>query len=216
MCAKSSVVAHVHYIYTYIVCICSFWFELDVVWGGVAMSKLHDAVIVTGPRKCNRKTIVLRTRKIGDIENRPFVKLFTYHSLVAICGVPRSSVFTKSIASVKSEIKRLMIESRPVTEEIDLGIDDQRDLSKPRAKALADESICTIVFPARGNIPSRPIRVVRPRKKSKAIEVELSTDVIDYFVDLIHHEMLKHPKEIVMDSESTDRDGSSDEIVDDD
>ena len=100
--------------------------------------------------------------------------------------------------------------------ESDLGIDDQRDLSKPRAKALADESICTIVFPAQGNIPSRPIRIVRPRKKSNSIEVELSADVIDYFVGLIHHEMLKHPKEVVMNSESTDRDDSSDEIVDDD
>ena len=180
------------------------------------MSKLHDAVIVTGPRKCNRKTIVLRTRKIADIEDLSFVKLFTYHSFVAICGASRSSVFTKSLASLKSEIKRLMIESRALPEEIDLGIDDQRDLSKPRAKALADESICTLMFPARGNIPSRPIRFVRPRKKSNSIEVELSADVIDYFVGLIHHEMLKHPKEIVMDSESTDRDDSSDEIVDDD
>ena len=109
-----------------------------------------------------------------------------------------------------------MIDSRPFTQEIDLGIDDQRELSKPRAKAFADESVCTIVFPARGNIPSRPIRIVRPRKKNNAIEVELSTDVIDYFVELVHHEMLKHPKEIVMDNESTDRDDSSDEIVDDD
>ena len=180
------------------------------------MSKLHDAVIVTRLRKYNRKTIVLRTRKIADIEDRSFVKLFTMHSFVAICGVSRSNVFSKSLASLKSEIKRLMIKSRPVAEEIDLGIDDQRDLSKPRAKALADESICTIVFPARGDIPSRPIQFVRPRKKNNSIEVELSADVIDYFVDLIHHEMLKHPKEIVMDSESTDRDYSSDEIVDDD
>ena len=180
------------------------------------MSKLHDAVIVTRLRKCNRKTIVLRTRKIADIEDRTFVKLFTMHKFAAICGVSKSNVFSKSFASLKSEIKRLMIQSRPVAEEIDLGIDDQRDLSKPRAKALADESICTIVFPARGDIPSRPIQFVRPRKKNNSIEVELSASVIDYFVDLIHHEMLKHPKEIVMDSESTDRDYSSDGIVDDD
>ena len=101
----------------------------------------------------------------------------------------------------------------PTIAEIDLGIEDDRNAKRPRPMSLKAESVTTIVLPGRGGLPHRSIQVVQTQKKSQAIEVEASASVIDYVVSTIHHEIDKSPKDVVIDSASTDNDESSDEIV---
>ena len=204
-----------------IVYICSVWFECGVVWGGVAMSqfRIHGATIVTGGKLNRRKHVVLRTRKF---EGESFIDLFGERSsarratsLEALCGLEQSSALKKSIASVKAEIKQLLIACRQQskTAEIDLDLEDNREPKQERRIALAEESIVTIVCPARGELPSRALQVINNRRKNAHIEIELSASAIDYIVDRIHHEIGKYPKQVVLDSDSTE---SQDEIVEDD
>ena len=203
-----------------IVYICSVWFECDVVWGGVAMSqfRIHGATIVTGGKLNRRKEVVLRTRQFED---QSFIELFgaTGHdrratSLQALCGLGKSSALKKSIASVKAELKQLMIACRPQsqTAEIDLNLEDNRESKQERRTALAEESIVTIVCPARGELPSRALQVIQKRRKNASIEIELSASVIDYIVDRVHNEIGKYKKKIVLDSDSTE---SQTDIVED-
>ena len=205
-----------------IVYICSVWFECAVVWGGVAMSqfRIHEATIVTGGKLNRRKNVVLRTRQF---EGESFIDLFGARtsgrrrstSLEALCGLEQSSALKKSIASVRAELKQLLIACRQQsqTAEIDLHLDDNREPKQERRFALAEESIVTIVCPARGELPWRALRVIQNRRKNASIEIELSASAIDYIVDRIHHEIGKYPKQIVMDSDGTE---SQDEIVEDD
>ena len=180
--------------------------------------RIHGATIVTGGKVNRRKHVVLRTRKF---EGELFIDLFGERSsarrstsLEALCGLEQSSALKKSIASVKAEIKQLLIACRQQSQpaEIDLDLEDKREPKQERRIALAEESIVTIVCPARGELTSRALQVIQNRRKNANIEIELSASAIDYIVDRIHHEIEKYPKQVVMDSDSTE---SQDEIVED-
>ena len=105
-----------------------------------------------------------------------------------------------------------MIECRQPHTEIDLNLEDNRESKQERRTALAEESIVTIVCPARGELPSLAMQVIQKRRKNVSIEIELSASVIDYIVDRVHNEIGKYKKKIVLDSDSTE---SQTDIVED-
>ena len=157
--------------------------------------RIHGATIVTGGKLNRRKHVVLRTRKF---EGGSFIDLFGERSsarrstsLEALCGLERSSALKKSIASVKAEIKQLLIACRQPsqTADIDLDLEDNREPKQERRIALAEESIVTIVCPARGEQPSRALQVIQHRRKTQTskssyLQVQSITSWIGYTMKL--------------------------------
>ena len=182
--------------------------------------KIEQALIVSGGRMSPGYSTILRMRKVDGIDNASFIKLFDYKHFHILCGATtRAKSYKESVRIVVSEIKKLrnasIIKPAESSEsKIDIGIEPQAaTVKKARAKSKVKESMTTITIPARGDLPPLVVKIVAPRRKDNAIEIEASQTVIEHIVSMVHYEIVKRPTDITLESESAE---SSDERIDDD
>ena len=177
--------------------------------------KVDQALIVSGGRMAPGNMTVLRIRKVDGIDDASFIKLFDYKHFHILCSVPRAKPYKESVRIVVNEIKKLRNEAiiEPVSAErtIDLGLESRSTPKKARPKAKVRESMCIISIPARGDLPPIELKIVAPRKKHCAIEIEASQAAIQHIVAMVHYEIAKRPTGVRLESESSE---SSDERID--